>query len=166
LAAIGLLNRFVDVGVELLVLFDQTQSGLLHQLLGGSALVIGNLRKPRLLFGREMYFRALRLGSRTAVCQENYAPKDPSAARWAALPGSRNALLVESRPPEYRLDCRLPFQSSRAGRLRNGNGRVARNRPRHLNRHREDLGKRSKRRASGPAVIACQQVVQLEQSHE
>jgi hypothetical protein len=37
LAVIGLLNRFVNVGVELLVLFDQTESGLLDQLLGGSA---------------------------------------------------------------------------------------------------------------------------------
>jgi hypothetical protein len=35
-------------------------------------------------------------------------------------------------------------------------------RPRHLNRNREDLGKGMK----GRALVACQQVVQLEQSHE
>ncbi len=38
LASVGLLNRFINVGVELLVLFNQTQNGLLHELLGGRPL--------------------------------------------------------------------------------------------------------------------------------
>ena len=74
LAAISLLNRSVNVGLVLLVLFDQTQSGLLDQLPGRSAVVIGYLRKPRFLFGCELYFHDLRLGS--------HMPPVKKSCRW------------------------------------------------------------------------------------
>lgn len=78
LAAISLLNRFVDVGVELLVLFNQTQSSLLDQLLGRSAGVIGYLRKPRFLFGCELYFHALGLGSHRPPVKKRTFLRDAS----------------------------------------------------------------------------------------
>ncbi len=85
LAVIGLLNRFVNVGVELLVLFDQTESGLLDQLLGGSADVIGDLRKPRFMFGCELYFHDLKTRLSYAARKEKRSLKQsPSKELLAA----------------------------------------------------------------------------------
>jgi len=58
LTTVSLGNRFTDIGVELLVFFDKTQSGLLDQLLGRSAVVLGDLQNPDFLFGCELNFHS------------------------------------------------------------------------------------------------------------
>jgi hypothetical protein len=41
---VGLFNAPLDISADLRILLDHTQSGLLYQLLGGSAAVVGQLR--------------------------------------------------------------------------------------------------------------------------
>jgi len=53
---VGLLDTTADTSTNGRILFDQAQSGLLHQLFGWGAIVIGDLRKLRFLFGRKMNF--------------------------------------------------------------------------------------------------------------
>jgi hypothetical protein len=55
-APVGLHDTATDRGPELCILFNQPQSGTLHEFFGFGTVMIRNLRKPRFLLGSEMYF--------------------------------------------------------------------------------------------------------------
>jgi|GEM_PF-2130838 len=89
---VGLFDATTDRGTKMPVFFEQPQGGILHQLLGVRATMVGDLRKLRFLLGREVYFH----GSESSITKDGAAdcPSRPFSNR--AAPGFRRDCLAQS----------------------------------------------------------------------
>ena len=61
LATVSLLNAFLHSSDEAGLIFEHTTDSFLHQLLGGGAIMVRDLRKLRFLLGSEVNFHAFRV---------------------------------------------------------------------------------------------------------
>jgi len=105
------------------------------------------------------------LGGAPGIFPKPLGPKN-ALSKWCGEAFFRNLLVAEAPDSLLRVNRRHYVQSAARFPTRASNVRLA-VRPRHLNRNREDLGRRTNRPASGHALgVGCHQVVQLEQSHE